>query len=149
MKRILTALAITSIAIAAGCASKVSSSPTLNNNTVADVNPHEGHNMDAMTPDTKENPHGDRGGHSDSKLEGANAVTKLTVPAKITVNTPVALAIDVKDRQGKSIAKFDKFQEKLMHLIVVSDDFESFNHLHPIYKGNGRFEVLADFFKAR
>lgn len=28
-----------------------------------------------------------------------------------------------------------------MHLIVVSDDLQVFQHLHPTYKGNGRFEV--------
>ncbi|MGF1676109.1 MAG: hypothetical protein ACFCUV_20850 [Rivularia sp. (in: cyanobacteria)] len=146
MKRILTALAITSIAITAGCTSKVNSSQKLDSNatTVAADNPHEGHNMGgSTTPDTKENPHG---GHSfDSKLQPANATAKLIVPPKINVNTPVALTIDIKDKQGNSITNFDKFQEKLMHLIVVSDDLESFNHIHPTYKGNGRFEVQADF----
>ncbi len=147
MKRILTALAITStLVITAGCASEVKSSQTPNNSstTVADANPHEGYNMgDNKTPGTEENPHG---GHSgESKLEPANAITKLTVPAKITDKTPVALAIDIKDKEEKPIANFDKFQEKLMHLIVVSDDLQSFNHIHPTYKGNGRFEVQANF----
>ncbi|WP_414620399.1 hypothetical protein [Calothrix sp. CCY 0018] len=149
MKRILTALAITSIAITAGCTSKISSSQTPDSNgiTVAADNPHQGHNMGATTPDTKENPHGNHGGHSESKLEPANATTKLIVPPKININTPVALAIDIKDQQGNSITNFDQFQEKLMHLIVVSDDFETFNHIHPTYKGNGRFEVQTDFSK--
>ncbi|NMG23061.1 hypothetical protein, partial [Brasilonema bromeliae] len=80
-----------------------------------------------------------------SKLEPANATAKLTLPDKITPKKPVPLAIDVKDKEGRPIANFDTFQEKLMHLIVVSDDFQSFNHIHPTYKGNGRFEVQADF----
>ena len=32
-----------------------------------------------------------------------------------------------------------------MHLIAVSDDLQVFQHLHPIYKGNGRFEVETQF----
>ncbi len=70
---------------------------------------------------------------------------KLTAPAKIAPKTPVSLMIDVRDRQGKAIAKFDTFQEKLMHLIVVSDDLQFFDHIHPTYKENGRFEVEASF----
>nr|WP_322744160.1 MULTISPECIES: efflux RND transporter permease subunit [unclassified Coleofasciculus] len=48
----------------------------------------------------------------------------------------------------KAIADFESFQEKLMHLIVVSDDLQVFLHLHPDYKGNGRFEVEANLPKA-
>jgi len=32
-----------------------------------------------------------------------------------------------------------------MHLIAVSDDLQVFQHLHPGYKGNGRFEVETQF----
>ncbi|WP_315791255.1 hypothetical protein [Fischerella sp. JS2] len=81
-------------------------------------------------------------GHS--KLEPAIATAKLTLPTKITPNTSVPIMIEVK-KNGKTIANFDKFQEQLMHLIVVSDDLQSFNHIHPTYKVNGRFEVQANF----
>ncbi len=141
MKRIFTALAITSsLVLTQACASQVKSSqtseiPTSNTNTIADANPHTGHNMG--------NDHNGHSGHSN--LEPANAIAELKIPSKIIPNTPVFLAIDIKDKAGKPIANFDKFQEQLMHLIVVSDDLQSFQHVHPIYKGNGRFEVKTDF----
>ncbi|MCP2729039.1 hypothetical protein [Limnofasciculus baicalensis] len=79
--------------------------------------------------------------HSDSVTTQA----KLTIPANIKPQTPVPLVIDIQDKEGKAIAKFETFQEKLMHLIVVSDDLDFFNHIHPTYKENGRFEVEANF----
>lgn len=74
-----------------------------------------------------------------------NIQAKLTVPKAITANQNVTLGIDIKDNAGNAIAKFDTFQEKLMHLIVVSDDLQVFDHLHPTYKANGHFEVEAKF----
>jgi len=70
---------------------------------------------------------------------------KLTVPKAIAANQNVTLGIDIQDNAGNAIAKFDTFQEKLMHLIVVSDDLQVFDHLHPTYKNNGHFEVNAKF----
>lgn len=55
------------------------------------------------------------------------------------------LAIEIQDADGKAIANFEMFQEKLMHLIVVSDDLQFFSHLHPEYKEKGRFEVETAF----
>ncbi|MEG3900934.1 hypothetical protein QUB19_02155 [Microcoleus sp. B4-C5] len=111
----------------------------------ANKNLHEGHNMeDSKTHDAGEQHHdGGHSGHSDA--EPANAIAKLTVPSNIAPKTPVPLVIEVQNKEGKSIADFDKFQEQLMHLIVVSDDLQYFNHIHPTYKGNGRFEVQTDF----
>ncbi|MBH8553858.1 hypothetical protein I8751_16065 [Nostocaceae cyanobacterium CENA357] len=40
--------------------------------------------------------------------------------------------IDVQDLEGKAIAKFDIFQEKLMHLIIVSVDSTSTQERHPV-----------------
>lgn len=83
------------------------------------------------------------GGHSQEKPANASVSTqvKLTTSGTILPNKAALLVIDIQDTKGKAIAKFDTFQEKLMHLIVASDNLQVFQHLHPNYKGNGRFEV--------
>lgn len=167
MKPFLTAIAITStLILAQGCSSpsstksgetSTSSASEMANTSSheghgmdnsqtskANKNPHEGHNMeDSKTHEAGEHHHGGHSGHSDA--EPANAIAKLTVPSNIAPKTPVPLVVEVQDKDGKPIADFDKFQEELMHLIVVSDNLQYFNHIHPTYKGNGRFEVQAAF----
>ncbi|NES99744.1 MAG: hypothetical protein F6K61_04040 [Sphaerospermopsis sp. SIO1G1] len=70
---------------------------------------------------------------------------KLSTPETIAANQSLNLSIDILDQTGKPVNKFDVFQEKMMHLIVVSNDLEHFDHLHPEYKGNGRFQVSTKF----
>ncbi len=115
-------------------------------------NPHAGHSKNNMNMSEGsvnaqgKEPHA---GHSTSntsnQVQQAIAQAKLTAPTNITPNTPVRLMIDVQDSTGKAIAKFDRFQEKLMHLIVVSDNLQFFSHVHPTYKENGRFEIETRF----
>lgn len=71
--------------------------------------------------------------------------TATAIAGNLLPKEPVTMTIDIKDLKGVAISKFDTFQEKLMHLIVVSDDLSHFDHLHPTYKGNGRFIVQANF----
>ncbi len=85
------------------------------------------------------------GQHPSASASPASPRLSLTTATTISPNQPIALTITVQDPQGKPIAQFDTFQEKLMHLIVVSDDLQVFDHLHPDYKGAGRFEVTANF----
>ncbi|MBD2727042.1 hypothetical protein H6G96_12055 [Nostoc sp. FACHB-892] len=80
--------------------------------------------------------------HGDKK---ALTQAKLKVPSNITQNKNIPLLIEVQDLNGKAIANFETFQEKLMHLIVVSDDLQFFSHLHPTYNDNGQFEVKTSF----
>lgn len=95
---------------------------------------------------TTESHHGE---HSTSSTvhgeKKALTQAKLKVSSNITQNKNIPILIDVQDLNGKAITNFDTFQEKLMHLIVVSDDLHFFSHLHPIYKDNGQFEVVASF----
>ncbi|MBD0362706.1 MAG: hypothetical protein ICV55_08060 [Coleofasciculus sp. C3-bin4] len=151
MKLFVTALAKSAVGIALtstflftqGCSSQVKSGETSASSAskVASANHHEGHGRgDSITPGVGEKHHS---GHSESAP--TTALAKLTVPSQITPKTSVPLVIEVRDKDGKAIANFDKFQEKLMHLIVVSDDLQYFNHIHPTYKGNGRFEVQTNF----
>ncbi len=70
---------------------------------------------------------------------------KLVSANPVSPNQPVPVTLVIEDKQGQAISSFDVFQEKLMHLIVVSDDLQSFQHIHPTYQQNGRFEVMATF----
>lgn len=149
MKPFVTTIAtVATLLLAQGCSSFVQSREMSNS---AATKQHEGHSMgNEETPNSAQsNPHG---GHSmgdrhDGK-QPSFAQAKLAAPRDITPNSPVPLVIDVRDSDEKAIAQFDRFQEKLMHLIVVSDDLQFFSHLHPTYQENGRFEVEANFPKS-
>lgn len=84
---------------------------------------------------------------NETKRESTNNPVKatLTVPNTISTNTSVPIIIDVQNAKGEAIADFEAFQEKPMHLIVVSNDLGEFQHLHPAYQKNGRFTVEANF----
>lgn len=137
MNRFISGIAVAAtLLLAQGC----SLSPRAEEKpATAATKQHSGHTMGGM----------EHGGHSTSDTgDGemrALVQARLTAPKNITPNTPVPLMIDIQDPAGKAIESFDNFQEKLMHLIVVSDDLQFFSHLHPTYKENGRFKVSARF----
>ncbi len=72
---------------------------------------------------------------------------KLTLPDAIAPNQSIPLAINIQDSAGQPVSRFDLFQEKLMHLIVVSDDLQFFSHIHPQYKDRGQFDIQASLSK--
>jgi hypothetical protein len=68
---------------------------------------------------------------------------KMTLPAQLQPGVPFMIDIAVQDAHGRQVPEFELFQEKLMHLILVSDDLAYFTHLHPEHRGNGVFQVKA------
>ncbi|MFN8952692.1 MAG: hypothetical protein ACK5WC_16360 [Aphanizomenon sp.] len=137
MKRFFPSiLVMTTLLIAPGCLSNTKStksevSPSMMmNHDGNSINEHEGHSM--------ENKHHTNNSQITTKV-------KLTAPQKLAPNQPINLVIDIQDSAGNPVNKFEIFQEKLMHLIVVSDDLRFFDHIHPEYKEKGRFEVNANF----
>lgn len=124
----------TTLFVAQGCSSiksKVNSTPLT---PIVSANSHAESSMD----------HSSMPGMAMPEMTGSTQA-KLTAPDRITPKSSVPLMIQVQDSQGKAIAQFTRFQEKLMHLIVVSDNLQVFNHIHPTYQGNGRFTVHATF----
>ncbi len=133
MDKLITAIALTSVlALTQACSSLSTisnaeeSKPTVKDNH---TNKHGEHSSD----------------HQKTSSETTIAEAKLTTPLNMLPNTTVPLLIDVQNLNGKAVEKFEVFQEKLMHLIVVSDDLQFFEHLHPSYQHNGRFKVSANF----
>jgi hypothetical protein len=141
MNRFITAIAIvTALSIVQSCTqlAQVKEEPimttTIYSDKVHTEEPNHSH------PTIHHGEHGD-----DHANPSTSTQAKLTTSGVITLKTPTTLQIEIQDQDGNAIAKFDQFQEKMMHLIAVSDDLQSFQHLHPMYKGNGRFEVEAQF----
>ncbi|HEY0827028.1 MAG TPA: hypothetical protein VGE40_02950 [Bacilli bacterium] len=55
------------------------------------------------------------------------------------------LKIQVHNKNGNPIENFDISHEKKLHLIVVSKDLSYFNHIHPVLKDKGLFEITTQF----
>lgn len=94
--------------------------------------------------------HHNGSGSNMSNMEQGNMSPGQTAPqvtAQLSVKAPVSpgqsfpLTINIKDTRGQPVKAFEITQEKLMHLIIVSDDLSFFEHIHPTFAGNGKFEV--------
>lgn len=85
------------------------------------------------------------GASSHSQPAQAVSQAKLNIAEATAPNRVTSLTIEVQDKNGQPITNFETFQEKLMHLIVVSNDFQVFNHIHPDYQNDGRFTVQTTF----
>ncbi len=129
MKRFFASIfVVTTLLLAPGCSSNTKSNETQVSPSI--MTNHDGHSMKNMNHE------------NNSQI---TTKVKLTAPKSLSPNQPINLVIDIQDSTGKPVNKFDIFQEKIMHLIVVRDDLQFFDHIHPEYKENGRFEVTANF----
>lgn len=89
--------------------------------------------------------HGAGGEHADAGAEVPTEAAWKLSDEQPQPNTDTTIDVQINDDNGKPVDNFDISHEKQMHLIVVSKDLSFFNHIHPEYKGNGRFEVKTRF----
>jgi hypothetical protein len=139
MKKLITSIALSGgllLTIVACNTNKASTVTNANKAPVKDIKIAEGSG------------HGGHGGHEGMTMPaiaGTETTSAKLTAGKIQAGAETKLVIDVNDKSGQAIDKFETFQTKLMHLIVVSDDLQIFSHIHPVYKQKGRFEVQANF----
>lgn len=102
-------------------------------------------NMDhSAGTEQKQNDHSMHGGGEETKK---NDVTKVDFKFLETPQSgkKSTLSIIVMNKEGKPVKDFELEHEKLMHLIVISKDLSFFEHIHPEYKGDGKFEISPNF----
>jgi hypothetical protein len=88
-------------------------------------------------------------GHTDHKENIAKVqVDWISNPHTVKVDQETEIFIDIKDLSGKVIETFLAVHEKEMHLLAIKKDLSVFQHLHPHYRGKGRFQVKTTFTKA-
>lgn len=66
-------------------------------------------------------------------------------PEKIEAGQEATLVFAVKDREGALVKDLKIVHEKLMHLLVVSDDLAQFDHVHPEQQADGTFRLKYKF----
>jgi hypothetical protein len=99
-----------------------------------------GHANHAAAPSGGEHAHH---GGGESTYSAKKAVFAL--PDVVRPGETAPLAIQLRDEAGEAIVKFDVNHEKLMHLIVVSEDLSFFEHRHPEFDGRGTFRDELTF----
>ena len=67
-----------------------------------------------------------------------------TVPERISAHAPAALQFSLRDRSGKPLSGITVSHERILHVIVVSEDFTVFAHLHPEDFGVVTSEMIRD-----
>lgn len=89
--------------------------------------------------------HRHTGAGMQSAAEKAVAMQLTWPDGKPKAGEPKMLAISINGSGNKPIETFDVTNDKLLHLIVVSDDLQHFQHVHPVYSGGGAFELPITF----
>ena len=74
-------------------------------------------------------------------LAGQKPKASATLVVRYRSATDVTLLFTESGLDGKQLDHFDVAMTKRMHVIVVSDDFKTFEHLHPEPNADGLFEL--------
>jgi len=105
----------------------------------------EDHSVHGGVQSTAPEGHGQHGaGGSDISANDIKAIWKAG-DGKAQAKQDIRLSVEIQDQSGKPVQSFDTNHEKKLHLIAVSKDLSYFSHIHPDYKGDGRFDVTTQF----
>src|SRR5271169_6597801 len=63
---------------------------------------------------------------------GEDVIASITTkPERITVGTPTTVVFSLKDREGKPVEDLTIHHDRLIHVVIASQDFSVFAHIHP------------------
>jgi len=77
------------------------------------------------------------------KTEGPIAVLK-TAPVRISAGSTATMTVSIEDAEGNPAAEITPTHDRILHVIIVSEDFAVFSHIHPEDFGS----VTSDMKKA-
>jgi len=101
------------------------------------------------------------GGNTDQSHRSYSMEITRETPSKVP-GQPVSFTYTIKNDQGEVLKDFETVHEKKMHFIVVREDLQNFQHLHPEFNQNsgewtvdvtfptdGPYRVFPDFTPAK
>jgi hypothetical protein len=90
------------------------------------------------------------GGHAGHEADGEMTADNLKATFAFASGAAKAgettqLTVQITDKDGNPVNDFDVNHEKLLHLIAVNHDLSYFSHIHPEFKGEGKFTIDTIF----
>ncbi len=94
--------------------------------------------------------------HGSSPAVSEPVVDMETSPAEITAGKPATIVFTIRDQDGRPVRDLAITHDRILHVVIISDDLSVFGHIHaedrgPItaeMKDNARFPVSFTFPKA-
>lgn len=129
------------IAVALGCAGR--------DESLTDKQPsesQESHRTDHAAAPKHDHP--SPGGHGDGAADTPRKLVIGTDPMTPRVGSPVKLVLQIQNVDGTPVKQFDVIHEKLVHLILVREGLDVFDHLHPEVDPSGMITVDYRFPKS-
>ncbi len=115
------------------------------------------HRASADMGEIHEGAHSDRSMQAERNVGEAGVVAEIrTEPKRVTARTPATIRFSLNDAEGKPLQGLTMMHARYLHVVIASQDFSVFAHIHPrdferltpdVLKG-GRFFVRFTFPKA-
>jgi hypothetical protein len=78
------------------------------------------------------NGHGHNHNHSQAAVGVSKPVMKMSLsPLKPETGEPVTISLSITDEKGEPVQDLTVSHERLIHVVIVSEDFSAFSHIHP------------------
>jgi len=89
------------------------------------------HNSKVFAEVHEHQQHGGHGQHTHSIKTTEVIVDVETSPASIKAGSMATILFSIKDKEGKPLQDLTITHDRLLHVVIVSEDFSVFAHIHP------------------
>lgn len=140
-KKMIFLSTLLTFSLLAGCGNANENAPANENNHTS------GHGASHDQAGKAENQADNHGGHGaeqkpvSDNLKASFAFTSGSAKA----NEETEITVQITNKDGSPVNDFEVNHEKLLHLIIVNHDLSYFAHIHPDFKGDGKFTINNAF----
>lgn len=100
--------------------------------------------------------HGAHAGHTHAGEAGEATVSLETAPEQLSTGMPTFIFFVIKDSKGAPVQELTATHDRMLHAVIIGEDFSVFGHIHPEDSGplppemraRGRYPVRFTFPKA-
>ena len=141
MKLITLAAIAASVATLASCAQN-STKPASTQAAQTAFDDHVHKTGETQSHDEGKSAAHDKMAHGSTVHNHSTRLNISSVPSLIQAGKSATMTLQIVDKaSGKPVNDYEVVHDKKLHFIVVSNDLKFFNHIHPRFVGNGKFQI--------
>ncbi|MGG1658005.1 hypothetical protein [Brevibacillus sp. NRS-1366] len=141
-KKMMILSTLLTFSLLAGCGNANENAPANENNHTS------GHGASHdQAGNQAENQADNHGGHGAEQIPVSDNLKASFAFASgsAKANEETEITVQITNKDGSPVNDFEVNHEKLLHLIIVNHDLSYFAHIHPDFKGDGKFTINNAF----